>query len=58
MEKIYIIVCSLTRQPENNLQEDLAKLLSGDHRFLLKESDIDRYRESVNARIWQVNEKK
>ena len=56
MEKIYMIRYSLNRIPKNKLQKDLDELLSGDDRFLLKESDVEKYKESVNKRIKNANE--
>ncbi len=56
MEKIYMIKYSLTRKPKNKLQENLDELLSGDDRFLLKESDFEKYKESVDKRIRKANE--
>lgn len=51
-----MIKYSLTRNPKNKLQKDLDELLSGDDRFLLKESDFEKYKESVNERIRRANE--
>ncbi len=56
MEKIYMIRYSLNRIPKNKLQKDLDELLSGDDRFLLKESDFEKYKESVDERIRRANE--
>lgn len=56
MEKIYMIRYSLTRTPKNKLQKYLDELLSEDDRFLLKESDFEKYKESVNKRIRKANE--
>ena len=56
MEKIYMIKYSLTRKPKNKLQENLDELLSKDDRFLLKESDFEKYKESVDKRIKKANE--
>ena len=51
-----MIKYSLTRKPKNKLQENLEKLLSGDDRFLLRESDFEKYKESVDERIRKANE--
>ena len=51
-----MIKYSLTRNPKNKLQKDLDELLSGDDRFLLKESDFEKYKESVDERIRRANE--
>lgn len=56
MEKIYMIKYSLTRKPKNKLQENLDELLSEDDRFLLRESDFEKYKESVDKRIRKANE--
>ena len=56
MEKIYMIKYTLTRTPKNKLQKDLDELLSGDDRFLLKELDFEKYKESVDERIRRANE--
>lgn len=56
MEKIYMIKYSLTRKPKNKLQENLDELLSRDDRFLLQESDFEKYKESVDKRIRKANE--
>ena len=50
MEKIYMIKYTLTRVPKNKLQKNI------DDRFLLKESDFDKYKESVDKRIQKANE--
>ena len=51
MEKIYMIKYTLTRVPKNKLQKNIDKLLRVDDRFLLKESDFDKYKKSVDERI-------
>ena len=48
MEKIYMIKYTLTRVPKNKLQKNIDKLLRVDDRFLLKESDFDKYKKSVD----------
>ena len=56
MEKIYMIKYTLTRVPKNKLQKNIDKLLRVDDRFLLKESDFDKYKKSVDERIQKANE--
>ena len=51
-----MIKYSLTRKPKNKLEEILDELLSKDDRFLLKESDFEKYKESVDKRIKKANE--
>lgn len=56
MERIYMIKYTLTRKPQNKLQKELDELLSVDDRMLLKESDFEKYKESVDSRIKKANE--
>lgn len=56
MDKIYMIKYTLTRKPQNKLQKELDELLSVDDRILLKESDFEKYKESVDGRIKKANE--
>ena len=56
MEKIYMIKYTLIRVPKNKLQKNIDKLLRVDDRFLLKESDFDKYKKSVDERIQKANE--
>lgn len=51
MDRIYMIKYTLTRKPQNKLQKELDELLSVDDRILLKESDFDKYKESVDREL-------
>ena len=56
MEKIYMIKYTLIRVPKNKLQKNIDELLRVDARFVVKESDFDKYKEAVDKRIQKANE--